>query len=124
MARKILIVDDSRSARYFIRSCLPKEDVEIREAENGKVALDLFPDFQPDVTLLDLTMPEMDGFEALRRIRDVDPRAIVIVLTADVQKKTTDRIMDLGAQTFLKKPPRKDTIGHALDRAFEELDRP
>ena len=124
MSAKVLIVDDSISARFFIRSCLPDTDLEVREAGDGMEGLTVFRDFQPDVTFIDLTMPVMDGFQALQAIREISPDARVVVLTADVQKKTVERILSLGAFLFLKKPPRKEEIQAALGQALEEVSTP
>jgi two-component system, chemotaxis family, chemotaxis protein CheY len=117
---KILIVDDSRSARFFLRSCIPKEGVQVSEAENGEEGVAKYRELRPDLVFMDLTMPIMDGFEAVRTIRELDGDARIIVLTADVQKRTMDRISQLGVVDFLKKPPRKEPVLEALRKAFPE----
>ncbi len=115
---KILIVDDSRSARFFLRSCLPAHGVEIFEAENGEQGVEEYKKSRPDLVFMDLTMPVMDGFEAVRVILEFDERARIVVLTADVQKKTIDRITELGVMDFLKKPPRKEPVLEAFHKTF------
>jgi two-component system, chemotaxis family, chemotaxis protein CheY len=119
MIPKVLIVDDSMSARYFIKNCLTERDVDIREAKDGQEAIDVFPEYKPDIVFLDITMPVMNGFEALPRLKELGPDVPIVVLTADVQTKTVERIMSLGAFLFLKKPPRKPMILEALDKGLE-----
>ncbi|KJU85443.1 response regulator receiver protein [Candidatus Magnetobacterium bavaricum] len=119
MATKVLLVDDSKASRYGLRNWISKEEgTEIFEAANGLEGLQRFKEHQPDVTFLDLTMPVMDGFEALEEIRKIDPLAVVVVLTADVQQKTTQRVQELGAFMVLKKPPVKDSTIDALHKGL------
>ncbi len=119
MSTKVLIVDDSMTARHFLKNCLAERDVQLLEAKNGQEALEVFAAENPDLVFLDITMPVMDGFEALPRLKELGPRTPIVVLTADVQSKTVERIMDLGAFLFLKKPPRKPVILDALDKCLE-----
>lgn len=112
---KILIVDDSAIARKFLIKSLPQGiDIELKECTNGQECVDIYPVFKPNLVFLDLTMPVMDGVEALERIKKMNPAAIVYVLTADIQKSTYEKIMALGAYKFLKKPPTKEIIGSAV----------
>ena len=115
MNRKILIVDDSPISRQIIKKCLPKDQpFEIFEAGDGKDGLEQFKKNKPAVTLLDLTMPVMDGFAALEEIKKVDGNAVVVVLTADIQQKTVDKVMALGALMVVPKPPSVEAIEEAL----------
>ena len=108
---KILIVDDSMAARMLMKGFFADDDsFEIVEAENGEKAIELFKKEKPDITFLDLTMPVMDGFEALKIIKELDSDAPVVVLTADIQKKSIEKVMKLGAYSVLKKLPRKDIL--------------
>jgi len=113
--KKVLIVDDSRSARFFLRSCIPADHVEILEAENGRDGVDRYFEVRPDLVFMDLTMPVMDGFDAVAAIRDRDPHATIVVLTADVQRRTMERIEAAGVAYVLKKPPRKESVREALN---------
>ena len=124
MSHRILIVDDSMSARFFLKKCLPIGDLDIREAVNGEEAVALYTSFRPEITFMDLTMPVMDGFEALVAIREIDPKAIVIVLSADIQQQTQDRVAQFGAFSFLKKPPRKDAVIATLRQALAKRPSP
>lgn len=115
MKPKILIVDDSPISRRIIKSCLPSDkDHDIHEAVNGKDGLEKFIELSPDVTFLDLTMPVMGGDECLEKIMKVNPKARVIVVTADIQPKSITKIMKLGAFRMIRKPPNKEV----LQRAF------
>jgi len=118
MGEKVLIVDDSSVSRMIVKKCLPKTRAfEVFEAGDGREGLARFQEVRPDITFLDLTMPVMDGFEALAEIRKVDPVAVVIVLTADIQQKTVDRVMAAGAVTVVPKPPSAELIEEALVKA-------
>jgi two-component system chemotaxis response regulator CheY len=127
MLASILIVDDSPVARMIMKKCLPAgHNLTIFEAKNGQDGLEKYIQHQPDLTFLDLTMPVMDGFAALEEIKKVNPQAIVIVATADIQDKVLQRVTALGALHMLKKPPSKESVATALQlgtTAFDELGR-
>lgn len=116
---KILIVDDSVVARMSIKGCIPKDQGhELAEAGDGYKALELFRSFSPDVTFLDLTMPDKNGLEVLEEIRRDFPEAIVIILSADIQKQTQEKVQQLGAFAMVKKPPVKEVVHAELNRAL------
>jgi len=118
MIRRILIVDDSPVARKMLKSCIPKDrEYEIREAGNGVEGLEKYKEFSPDLTFLDLTMPVMNGYKTIPEIRKINPDAIIIVLTADVQPKSIAEVISLGAFTLLKKPARKESIQDVIEQA-------
>lgn len=120
MINKVLIVDDSPVARKILKSCLPKDcDYEMHEASDGVTGLEAFKVVQPDVTFMDITMPNMSGMECLEEIRKVDNKAIVIMCTADIQIQSLDKALSLGALSVVKKPPSKETIQRALFQARE-----
>ncbi len=109
---KVLLVDDSRAARMLISSLIKSFDVQsqILEAENGSIAVELYGREHPDVTFLDLTMPVMDGYEALEEILRQDPNAAVVIITADYQPKAVQKCMDMGAFDVIQKLPDKKVI--------------
>ncbi len=122
MIKKILIVDDSSVARKILRSCLLKDQgYEFYEAGDGQVGLEKFKEIQPDVTFMDLTMPVMNGYEALEKIMQFDKNALVIVVTADVQLKSTKKVMALGAFMVLNKPLNKEDLQDVLLKAQKIL---
>lgn len=116
--QKILIIDDSPVARKILKSCIPKDEtMELFEEANGLSGLQRFEAIYPDITITDLTMPEMNGMEVLEKIKKSHPEAIVIVSSADVQPITKEKVMALGAFAFLKKPPSKESVA----KLFAEL---
>ncbi len=120
MLKSLLIVDDSPVARMIIKKCLPTDhELQIYEAGNGKEGVEKYHEYKPDLTLMDLTMPIMDGFKALECIRTADPDAIIIVSTADIQEKVIQRVQTLGALYTMKKPPSKKALEEALRRGAE-----
>ena len=123
---KLLIVDDSRAARMLIKSILLDYDAELElsEAENGAIAVELFTEKRPDLVFLDLTMPVLDGYGALEKIIEINPKALVVVLTADIQQKSVDRCMGLGAFRVLKKLPDKKIVYALVDEIKEMISGP
>lgn len=115
MPVSILVVDDSPIARKMLIRALPANwDVEITQAATGADALTTYRSGKIDVIFLDLTMPEMDGYEVLKTLRHEDPNCLVIVVSADVQPKAQERILQLGAISFIKKPVEATKIEAVL----------
>jgi len=115
MATPILVVDDSAMSRKMvIRALPPGWDVEVHQAGNGQEALDVYKTCKAQVMLLDLTMPVMDGFEVLESLQREGQTPFVIVSAADVQPKAQERVMELGAAAFLKKPIKTEEITQVL----------
>jgi two-component system chemotaxis response regulator CheY len=119
---KILIVDDSPIARKMLKSCLPKDQgYEFFEAGDGKQGLEQYKEIKPTITFMDLTMPVMPGYEAIKEIVEYDKNAMIIVVTADIQMKSIKIVMDLGAYMVLKKPLKREDIQSALLKAHDSL---
>ena len=124
MLNSLLIVDDSPVARMIIKKCLPADHgLQIYEAGNGQEGVEQYKSHNPDLTLMDLTMPVMNGFEALESILSLDPDAVVIVSTADIQEKVIQRVKDLGALYTMKKPPSKKSLAEAIERGAEAFSK-
>jgi two-component system chemotaxis response regulator CheY len=122
MIKKILIVDDSPVSIKIMKSCLPKDkDYELFEASNGELGVEKYKEVKPDLTFMDLTMPVMNGFDALQAIIKYDEKAMVIIVTADIQIKAIAKANELGAFTVVKKPPKKETIVAAVEEAKKAL---
>lgn len=116
---KILIIDDSIVARMSVKGCIPKDcGHELAEASDGATALTLFRSMQPDITFLDLTMPDRHGLEILEELRRDFPESIIIILSADTQKQTQEKAEQLGAFSMIKKPPAKAVIQSEIARAL------
>ena len=122
MIKKILIVDDSSISIKIIKSCIPNDKgYELFDAADGQIGVEKYKELKPDLTFMDLTMPVMNGFQALEEIMKLDQRAIVIILTADVQIKAVAKAHDLGAFSVVKKPPSKESIFAAIKEADDAL---
>lgn len=115
MSLPILVVDDSAMARKMLIKSLPPEwDVEISQAGNGKEAMEAYRAGKAAVMFLDLTMPEMDGFQVLEALRQEDLNSMVIVVSADIQPVAQERAMAMGAIAFVKKPVSPDALNSVL----------
>ncbi len=119
MAIKILVVDDSILARMAVKKYIPNHlECELYEAADGAQGIKQYKDINPDIVIVDLTMPIVSGFAVLGEIKKINHDARVIVLSADVQKKTIEKVMELGAFKILRKPPQKDEIQSAITDAL------
>ena len=115
MAIPVLVVDDSGMSRKLVIKALPAGwDIEIHQACNGQEALELYRQGKAHIMFLDLTMPVMDGFEVLEALKREGLNAFVIVISADVQPKAQERVKELGAIAFLKKPVKTEEITRVL----------
>ncbi len=111
---QILIIDDSLFQRKVISKILQEAGYEYREAQNGKEGLAQIRLEKPDLVLLDLLMPEVDGFSVLQELQK-DPAPVpVIVLTSDVQMSTREECMNLGAKDFVNKPVHSEELLPAI----------
>jgi CheY-like chemotaxis protein len=108
---KILIVDDIEDNRMVIRRiCRKFEGVELLEAENGQIAVDIVRDAQPQIVLMDVMMPVMDGFEASTIIKSEYPEINIIVITALVDDETEKNFLKLGVDGYLRKPVSREIL--------------
>ncbi len=103
MAR-IMIVDDAAFMRMRCSRLLKEHGYEVVEAENGLQAVKLYQEIRPDAVLMDITMPDMDGLEALKAIRELDPSARVAMVTAMGQQAMVIEALKRGAKDFVLKP--------------------
>ena len=114
----VLIADDAAFTRRMIRKAFQDTEHVILEASNGKECLELLDTRSPDCLILDLLMPELDGFSVLETLKARNSKVPVIVLSADIQDSIRQKCLDLGAVTMLKKPPSSSQILAAIDRAL------
>ncbi len=115
MPTPILVVDDSAMARKMLIKALPTTwDVEISQAVNGLEALAAYREGKADVMFLDLTMPELDGYGVLETLQKEDLNSFVIVVSADIQPIAQERVKQLGAIAFVKKPVNAPEIESIL----------
>lgn len=117
----ILVVDDSEFLRMRVTKALNQMGYTTLEADNGLNAVQKFQVGHPDVVLLDITMPEMDGLGALKEIRGVDAGAKVIMLTAIGQESVVLEALRLGATDFVVKPFDLTRVLTAINKALDQL---
>ena len=117
MAKNILICDDAAFMRMMIKDILTKNGYNIAgEAENGLKAIEKYAEVKPDLVLMDITMPEMDGIEALKRIKAADPNASVIMCSAMGQQAMVIESIQAGAKDFIVKPFQADIVIEAVQK--------
>ncbi|BCB95248.1 acetoacetate metabolism regulatory protein AtoC [Dissulfurispira thermophila] len=121
MINKVLIVEDSKTTRLILRRMLEKEAYAIYEAANGIEAINIFPKDKPDVVILDLNMPGMDGIQTINEIKKIDASIPVIVVTSQGDMSTAVETMKLGAYDFLVKPVEAGKLIVTVKRAIEKL---
>ena len=114
---KILIVDDAAFMRMMIKDILTKNGYEVvAEAANGVEAVELYKSHQPDLVTMDITMPEMDGIEAVKQIKAVNPAAKVIMCSAMGQQSMVMDAIKAGANYFIVKPFQADRVLEAVKK--------
>jgi two-component system chemotaxis response regulator CheY len=115
----VLIADDAAFMRMMIKNILTDAGYEILgEAENGAVAVAKHRELKPDITTMDITMPEMDGLAALKEIRGADPSARVVMCSAMGQQSMVIESIQAGARDFIVKPFQPDRVLEAIQKAL------
>lgn len=111
MAKNILICDDAAFMRMMIKDILSKNGYNVvGEAENGAKAVEKYAELKPDLVLMDITMPNMDGLEALKAIKSKDPNANIVMCSAMGQESMVIDAIKSGAKDFIVKPFKPDRI--------------
>jgi two-component system, chemotaxis family, chemotaxis protein CheY len=119
MSKRILIVDDAAFMRMMIKNILVEAGYEIvGEAENGHDALDKFKDLRPDLITMDITMPEMDGIEAVKKILEIERSANIVMCSAMGQQAMVIDAIQAGAKDFVVKPFKPDRVLEAIDKVL------
>jgi two-component system, chemotaxis family, chemotaxis protein CheY len=117
MAKRILITDDALFMRVTLKRILTDGGYEVvGEAANGAEAVTLYNDLKPDLVTMDITMPEMDGIEALKVIRGSDPNASVVMCSAMGQQNLMVEALQAGAKEFIVKPFQADKVLEVIKR--------
>ncbi len=115
---KILVVDDAMFMRAMLKKLLTEAGFDIAgEAETGRVAVDLYQELKPDLVMMDITMPEMDGLTALKEIVKLDPAAKVVMCTALGQERSVMEAMNAGAKDYILKPFNAEKVVEVLKNA-------
>lgn len=120
MSKKILITDDTLFMRVTLKGILGANGFsDIIEASNGEEAVSKFQEHQPDLVLMDITMPIMDGIAATRRIREIDPQAKIVICSAMGQKEMVMEAVQAGAMDFIVKPFQTDRVIESVRKLAE-----
>ena len=119
MAKNVLICDDAAFMRMMIKDILTKNGYTIvGEAENGQKAVEKYNETKPDLVMMDITMPEMDGIQALKKIKATDPNAAIIMCSAMGQQAMVIESIQSGAKDFIVKPFQPDRVLEAVKKAI------
>ena len=119
MGKRILVTDDAAFMRMMIKDILDKNGYQVAgEAENGQVALEKYKELKPDLVLMDITMPEVDGLTALKNIRATDSSAKVVMCSAMGQQNMVIDAIQSGAMDFIVKPFQPDRVIEAVKKAI------
>ena len=119
MGRNILICDDAAFMRMMIKDILTKNGYNVAgEAENGLKAVEKYNELKPDLVLMDITMPEMDGIQALKKIKSMDGDAKIIMCSAMGQQAMVIESIQSGAKDFIVKPFQADRVLEAVKKAI------
>lgn len=119
MAKAILLVDDAAFMRMMLKDILVKNGYDVvGEAENGARAVEKFKELKPDLILMDITMPEMDGIQAVKEIKKIDAGASIIMCSAMGQQSMVIEAIQSGAKDFIVKPFQADRIIEAVKKVI------
>jgi len=119
MSKRVVVVDDAVFMRMMIKDILTNNGFEVvAEASNGKEAVEAYKQHNPDLVTLDITMPEMDGIEALKEIKKINKDAKVIMCSAMGQQAMVMEAIKEGASDFVVKPFQGDRVLEALKKAM------
>ncbi|MDR3120975.1 MAG: response regulator [Clostridiales bacterium] len=114
--KRVMVVDDAMFMRASLKMMLEKNGFEIAaEAENGAIAVQKYKEVKPDFVTMDITMPEMDGLQALKLIKQFDPDAKIVVVSAMGQEPVVKEAILSGAKSFIVKPFKEDFVLKTLN---------
>lgn len=113
-AGKVLVVDDEPEVRLVLSEFLESRGFEVAAAESGAQALAMVDEVKPHVVLLDVTMPQMDGIETLKRLAALKPGLPIIMVTANADVEITSKLLGMGAADYIPKPFDLDYLGQAV----------
>lgn len=120
MSKKILIVDDEEDVRLFLRDFLSDRDFDVQTAGSGEEALEKFPVFKPDIMLLDIMMPGMDGLQCLEEVKKLAPKTIVIMITALKDEARMAKAKKFGAHDYVVKPFSLNYLETELEKILSQ----
>lgn len=115
--KRVLIADDANFMRMMIKNILTKQGYEVvGEAANGLEAIELYQSLKPDIVTMDITMPECNGIEAVKGIKQVDAEAKIVMVSAMGQQSMVMDAIKAGAKDFIVKPFNEDKIADSLGK--------
>ncbi len=112
---KILVIDDAKFTRTMLKKMIAEFGHETIEAANGREGLEKITSEEPDLVLTDILMPEMEGTELLKLLRETNMDVKVIVISANIQDTVKDQCINLGVSEFFSKPPDKEKLKAAIE---------
>ena len=119
MAKGILIVDDASFMRMMIKDILTKNGYDVvGEADNGINAVEKYKELNPELVIMDITMPEMDGIQAVKEIKGIDPNSKIIMCSAMGQQAMVIEAIQAGAKDFIVKPFQHERVVEAVKKAL------
>ncbi|MBN1488248.1 MAG: response regulator [Anaerolineae bacterium] len=123
MAKKILVAEDERDIRDLIAFTLQFAGYEVEKASNGEQAVQMAPDVQPDLILMDVRMPRMTGYEACKKLKEnpLTENIPVVFLSAKGQESEIEEGLDVGAQDYILKPFAPDELTEQVERILKEI---
>ena len=117
----VLVVDDDRDTVEVFCEYLAIKDIKVLgKGYDGRTAVELYKEHKPDVVLLDVMMPDYDGFYGLEQIRKFDPEAKIIMVTADLTSDTEKKLVDLKASAMIYKPYEIDSVIETIEKVNKE----
>lgn len=120
MGKRVLIVDDAAFMRMMIKDILTKHGYEVcSEAENGAKAIEKYKEDSPDLVLMDITMPEVDGIQAVKEIKKIDKDAKIVMCSAMGQQAMVIESIQAGASDFIVKPFQADRVIEAVKKVLK-----
>jgi two-component system nitrogen regulation response regulator NtrX len=119
--RRVMIVDDEKGIREALKQVLEYEEIEVQACASGHEAIRVYPEFKPHLVFLDVKMEGMDGLETLKRVRELDPQAQVVMISGHGTIQTAVEATQLGAYDFLEKPLDTDRILLTLRNALQHV---
>ena len=120
--RRVMIVDDEKGIREALKQLLEYEEIKVQVCASGHEAIRVYPDFKPHLVFLDVKMEGMDGLETLKRVRELDSEAQVVMISGHGTIQTAVEATQLGAYDFLEKPLDTDRILLTLRNALQHLE--
>jgi len=117
--KTILLVDDAAIMRMMLKDVLTKDGYTIiGEAENGVRAIEKYKELKPSLVIMDITMPEMNGIQSARGIREYDPNALIVMCSAMGQQSMVIEAIQAGARDFIVKPFQRDRVLEAVQKVI------